>query len=79
MAAAEMEAGAPGATKPAPEPVRVKKMPGRNDPCWCGSGKKYKQCHMKADLAGGNGGAASAVAGKSQAGKKPAQARPRRR
>ena len=23
--------------------------PGRNDPCWCGSGKKYKQCHMKED------------------------------
>ncbi|GAB4431158.1 MAG: hypothetical protein Kow0031_12230 [Anaerolineae bacterium] len=23
--------------------------PGRNDPCWCGSGKKYKQCHMKSD------------------------------
>ena len=23
----------------------------RNDPCWCGSGKKYKQCHMKADRA----------------------------
>jgi preprotein translocase subunit SecA len=21
----------------------------RNDPCWCGSGKKYKHCHMKAD------------------------------
>ncbi len=19
--------------------------PGRNDPCWCGSGKKYKRCH----------------------------------
>jgi hypothetical protein len=19
--------------------------PGRNDPCWCGSGRKYKQCH----------------------------------
>jgi preprotein translocase subunit SecA len=18
---------------------------GRNDPCWCGSGKKYKKCH----------------------------------
>ncbi|MCY1690171.1 SEC-C metal-binding domain-containing protein [Exiguobacterium sp. SL14] len=18
---------------------------GRNDPCWCGSGKKYKNCH----------------------------------
>lgn len=22
---------------------------GRNDPCWCGSGKKYKQCHEKFD------------------------------
>ena len=21
----------------------------RNDPCWCGSGKKYKNCHMKSD------------------------------
>ncbi|MCG6987309.1 MAG: preprotein translocase subunit SecA [Gemmatimonadetes bacterium] len=26
-------------------PVHVKKEPGRNDPCWCGSGKKYKKCH----------------------------------
>jgi hypothetical protein len=23
--------------------------PGRNDPCWCGSGKKYKHCHLRAD------------------------------
>ena len=22
---------------------------GRNDPCWCGSGKKYKKCHMAQD------------------------------
>ncbi|HOU13597.1 MAG TPA: SEC-C metal-binding domain-containing protein [Anaerolineae bacterium] len=22
---------------------------GRNDPCWCGSGKKYKDCHLQAD------------------------------
>lgn len=22
---------------------------GRNDPCWCGSGKKYKTCHMSFD------------------------------
>jgi hypothetical protein len=22
---------------------------GRNDPCWCGSGKKYKKCHLDAD------------------------------
>ncbi len=23
----------------------------RNDPCWCGSGKKYKNCHYRIDLA----------------------------
>jgi uncharacterized protein YecA (UPF0149 family) len=23
--------------------------PGRNDPCWCGSGRKYKHCHLQAD------------------------------
>jgi hypothetical protein len=22
---------------------------GRNDLCWCGSGKKYKRCHLKSD------------------------------
>jgi preprotein translocase subunit SecA len=28
------------------EKVKSKKdKPGRNDPCWCGSGKKYKRCH----------------------------------
>lgn len=27
------------------EPVRVEKLVGRNDPCPCGSGKKFKQCH----------------------------------
>lgn len=21
------------------------KLPGRNDPCWCGNGKKFKKCH----------------------------------
>jgi preprotein translocase subunit SecA len=29
------------------EPVRVEKRVGRNDPCPCGSGKKYKACHGK--------------------------------
>jgi preprotein translocase subunit SecA len=28
-----------------PQPVRVEKKVGRNDPCPCGSGKKYKHCH----------------------------------
>jgi preprotein translocase subunit SecA len=27
------------------QPVRVEKKVGRNDPCPCGSGKKYKSCH----------------------------------
>ncbi|MCX6706391.1 MAG: SEC-C metal-binding domain-containing protein [Candidatus Woesebacteria bacterium] len=26
--------------------VEPKKKIGRNDPCPCGSGKKYKKCHM---------------------------------
>ncbi len=29
---------------PPVEPVHVDKVPGRNDPCPCGSGKKYKKC-----------------------------------
>ena len=24
-------------------------VPGRNDACWCGSGKKYKKCHAEID------------------------------
>ena len=27
------------------QPVRAEEKPGRNDPCPCGSGKKYKNCH----------------------------------
>ena len=34
------------------EPVRVEKKVGRNDPCPCGSGKKYKQCHGLGQQAG---------------------------
>ncbi len=29
--------------------LQHQKTPGRNDPCWCGSGKKYKHCHQRAD------------------------------
>lgn len=31
--------------KPKQQPVRVEQKIGRNDPCPCGSGKKYKNCH----------------------------------
>jgi preprotein translocase subunit SecA len=38
----------PTEDEPAPpppvEPVHADKEPGRNDPCPCGSGKKYKKC-----------------------------------
>jgi preprotein translocase subunit SecA len=27
------------------QPVRAEKTVGRNDPCPCGSGKKFKNCH----------------------------------
>ncbi len=36
------------ARKPIGAPVGTKL--GRNDPCWCGSGKKYKNCHMQSDM-----------------------------
>ncbi len=29
------------------QPIKVEKQIGRNEPCPCGSGKKYKQCHGK--------------------------------
>ena len=31
--------------KKKPQPVKVEKQIGRNEPCPCGSGKKYKHCH----------------------------------
>ncbi|ASQ90600.1 preprotein translocase subunit SecA [Prosthecochloris sp. GSB1] len=39
------EKGASNGGQPPPaQPVRAEKTPGRNDPCPCGSGKKYKNC-----------------------------------
>jgi preprotein translocase subunit SecA len=44
-ASAPVAGGAPAAApRPAPAPVRVSPAVGRNDPCPCGSGKKYKKC-----------------------------------
>jgi len=45
--AAEMQTNSGGEQKKA-EPIRnIGAKVGRNDPCPCGSGKKYKNCHMK--------------------------------
>ncbi|MBN1485037.1 MAG: SEC-C domain-containing protein [Chloroflexia bacterium] len=44
--------GRPRKTRPQEEPPASKsEIPGRNDPCWCGSGKKYKHCHLAEDEA----------------------------
>jgi preprotein translocase subunit SecA len=54
--AARRAAKAKGKAVPEPAPKlsvkRDKPKLGRNDPCWCGSGKKYKQCHYREDQAG---------------------------
>jgi len=31
------------------QPEAIPKL-GRNDLCWCGSGKKYKKCHLESDM-----------------------------
>ncbi|NLF00752.1 MAG: preprotein translocase subunit SecA [Anaerolineales bacterium] len=59
---AQQRAPAPSSVKPqapstrpqgAPAPALASSLPGRNDPCWCGSGRKYKQCHMRQDMEAG--------------------------
>lgn len=40
-------AQAPQGERPKPQPVVAEKKVGRNEPCPCGSGKKYKNCHGK--------------------------------
>jgi preprotein translocase subunit SecA len=75
----------------APQPAHSKKTLGRNDPCWCGSGKKYKVCHMRSDQGRADDGshasgpptaatkgAASTTAPSSKGGQ-PARGKPARR
>jgi preprotein translocase subunit SecA len=50
MAAAAADPNGGGNGAPAPEVIETvvkdeHDKVGRNDPCWCGSGKKYKKCH----------------------------------
>jgi preprotein translocase subunit SecA len=47
-AATALAAPPAGATTALPiqhQAVNEHKKVGRNDPCWCGSGKKFKRCH----------------------------------
>ena len=41
------QAAARDTREQAPQPIVKEKVPGRNDPCPCGSGKKFKHCHGK--------------------------------
>jgi hypothetical protein len=43
---------------PPAAPVRTHDRLSRNDPCWCGSGKKYKRCHLDADADAASAGRA---------------------
>ncbi len=50
----ELPSGSSSQSRPEPpqepkqlQPIRVEKRVGRNDPCPCGSGKKFKACHGK--------------------------------
>ncbi len=57
----------------------------RNDPCWCGSGKKYKDCHMKSDQAGqtappaGSAPARAVAAGSGPGGRRKPKRRKKKR
>jgi uncharacterized protein YecA (UPF0149 family) len=53
-ARAEQAARQVAAARAAQQRAQIPKI-GRNDPCHCGSGKKYKNCHMKDDQALQNG------------------------
>jgi hypothetical protein len=51
MAPEAVEAMTSADSSPLPDGAQVRpaKEPGRNDPCWCGSGVKYKYCHGASD------------------------------
>ena len=54
--------------------ARAAARPGRNDPCWCGSGQKYKKCHLETD----DRGTTRPVATVARPGLRPGRVSPRR-
>lgn len=38
-----------GSMLKSPEPEAQRPILGRNETCWCGSGRKYKKCHLDED------------------------------
>jgi hypothetical protein len=50
VAAGRTTTGARAATGPQRPLTTGKRKLGRNAPCWCGSGKKYKKCHLPLEI-----------------------------
>ncbi len=54
--APEVPPASPSREAPGREAARTPPpRPGRNDPCWCGSGRKYKRCHLAEDASAAGG------------------------
>ena len=51
----EQRRAAPVPRTPRSAPAPATPQPGRNEPCWCGSGTKYKRCHLETDEAARRG------------------------
>ncbi|HPN37848.1 MAG TPA: SEC-C metal-binding domain-containing protein [Melioribacteraceae bacterium] len=47
LSLSDSEGGKIASNRGKQQPIRVEEKIGRNDPCPCGSGKKYKNCHGK--------------------------------
>ncbi len=72
-----IRAGRPGeSVERTPQQRKAGAKIGRNDPCPCGSGKKYKNCCMKKDQRSPTAAPAMATAGVSQAGSARSAQRP---
>ncbi len=62
----------------APAEQQTHKTPGRNEPCWCGSGKKYKNCHLRTEQGQQGNGAAAARPPKPRKAKKKKKSKKQR-
>ncbi|MBN9426963.1 MAG: glycosyltransferase [Burkholderiales bacterium] len=78
QAAAQSSASPRAAAAPAASPAAAARAVGRNDPCPCGSGKRYKQCcgALSGDAAGNGAAAGNSAAAGAQNSDQAAQAGP---
>ncbi len=89
-AASASATSTPAPSVPVTATIVRPERPGRNEPCHCGSGKKYKKCHLDADEAADRklyqqavakaaaAAAAEAAEEKDEKASRPAHAKPER-